>query len=289
MTPLKGRRKVEAPSGGTTPSERRTSEANAKSGPQTTLVPRKPRRRWCIAAITAVVVIVLLLVLPLAGTWGLPYHWACEREAELAYGNLWTPLVLLNAPFNGTANATGTLMLNGQPVPGAAGSIEAANGSSEGLFGLVRYLIYSTSTDLELGPGQSDHCSGSLTAVVGGYFVNPKTAASVTPVQLAPPGSTVTQEVETNFTLETYRTVEWGSMNYNTSAQPALNYSVCASTRFYPVYNQLNVTIEYQTSSLSVVLSSEQVFAYYLPPPGNWLIQVSNSGTWAFDYHSVFC
>lgn len=251
--------------------------------------PRWFRRRVLLVGGIAIAVVVFLFVSPSVGPWGLPYHWACEREEELAYGDFWTPVVLLNAPFDGTANATGMLMLNAEPIPGAAGSIEAANGSSDGLFGLVRYLIYTTSTELELGPGASDRCSGSLTAAAGGYFPSPKTGAPVTPIQLAPPGSTVTREVRTNFTLDTYRTVEWGSMNYNTSAPPALNYSVCSSVKFYPVYNQLNVTIEYQTSSLSVALSSEQVYAYYLPPPGNWLIQESNSGAWAFDYHSISC
>lgn len=231
----------------------------------------------------------LLLTLPLIGTWGLQYHLACERGSELAYADFWTPLVLLNAPFHGTANATGTLMLNGEPMPEAAGSIQAVNGSSEGLFGLVEYLIYPTYTDLALGAGSSARCTGSLVAVVAGYFVNPQTAGAVTPVQLAGLGNTVTEGVQTGFTLDTYRTVDWGSVDYDTATKPEGNYTSCAGFRLFPVYSQLNVTVPYQNRDLRVVLTSIQVFYYDLPPPGNWLVQLSPSGTWAFDYSPTSC
>lgn len=262
---------------------------NAESEIEDARVARRRRRRIELVVVTAAVIAILIFVLPLIGAWGLPYHWACERESELGYADFWTPLVLLNSPFQGTANATGTLLLNGEPIPGAAGSIEATNGSSVGLFGLVRYLIFPMSTYLEFGAGRSAPCTAPMEAVVGGYFVNPNTGAAVTPVELASAGRMATQGVQAGFTLDTYHTVGWGSMDYNFSVQPEANLTSCESIRLFPVYDQLNVTIQYEDSNLSIVLTSLQVFYYNLPPPGNWLVQNTASGTWAFDFRTASC
>lgn len=262
---------------------------NDEPGPQGISIPKNPGRRLLAVLIVAAVVVALLLVLLLFGTWGLPYHWACERGSELAYGDFWTPVVLLNAPFHGAANATGVLMSDGEPIAGAAGSIGAVNGGSEGLFAIGTWLIYSTSTYLALGPGPSVPCTGSLIAVLAPIIgPDPKTGREVTPVQLAGPGSAVTQGVQTSFTLDEYQSVEW-NMDYNTSLPPLANQTSCGPTSFLPFYNQLNVTVPYQGHNLLAVIYSVQVFVYSFPPPANYLIQDSPSGTWAFDYHSVLC
>jgi len=267
-----------------------TTAANAESGHRVTTAAKKPRRRLLLLAIVAVVVVVLLLVLPLFGTWGLPYHWGCERGSLVAVGNLWTPVVLVNAPYHATAYAAGVLMSGGEPIGGGGGSIQAANGSSEGLFALGKWWIYSTSTQLQFGPGSSVPCSSSLTPVLVGLEVVLPAAAYVTPVQLAGPGNTTTHGVQTNFTLRGYPSVKWNT-NYDITDQLSANQTACPGGSAWdsPVAHQLNVTVPYQNVSLAATLSSEQVFVYDLLPPGNWLIQTSPSGTWAFDYHPADC
>jgi hypothetical protein len=193
-------------------------------------------------------------------------------------------VVLLNVPYNASANATGVLVLGNEPIPGAAGSVHAANGSSEGLFDLGKWLIYGTSNYLALGPGASTRCSSQLTAVVA-----PVASGVPRAFQLAGPGSAVTQGVESSLVLDEYRSVEW-NMDYRTSVAPLANVSVCAPPySALPVYSQLNVTVPYQNINFSVAVSSIQVFGYSFPSDGNWLFQSSPSGTWAFAYHPTIC
>ena len=267
-----------------------TTATDAESRSSGTPVAKKPRRRLLAVVIVAVVVVVLLLTLPLVGTWGLPYHWGCKRGSLVAVGNLWTPVVLVNAPYHATAYAAGVLMSGGEPIGGGGGSIVAANGSSEGLFALGNWWIYSTSTQLQLGPGSSAPCSTSLTPVLAGLEVVLPGAAYVTPIQLAGPGNSTTHGVQTNFTLRGIPSVEWNT-NYFSTEQPTANQTACPGGSAWdsPVANRLNVTIPYQNVSLSATLSSEQVFVYDLLPPWNWLIQTSPSGAWAFDYHPADC
>ena len=209
----------------------------------------------------------------------------------MAVVDRWTPVVLVSAPYNGTAYAAGILMSNGESIGGGGGSIQAANGSSEGLFALGQWLIYSTSTQLQFGPGSSEGCTGSLTPVLAPVLgaVLPM-GALVTPVQLAGPGSTITQGVLANFTLRGYPSVVW-EMNYNASNPATANETVCpgGSAWILPIAGTINVAVPYQNGQLSAVLSSEQIFVYDLFPPGNWLVQVSPSGAWAFEYHPASC
>jgi hypothetical protein len=268
------------------------AESRAQPNAEPIAAERKTSRRQIrVVIITVVVIAILLLVPPLAGTWGLAYHWGCERGDLVTVIHLWTPVVLVNAPYNGTAYAAGVLMSGGEPIGGGGGSIEASNGSSEGLFALGEWLIYSTSRQLQSGPGASASCSGSLAPVLAPVLGTVLPAgATVTPVQLGGPGSTVTQGVQTNFTLRGYPSVEW-EMNYDPSNQPKANLTACpgGSARVLPIANRINVTVPFQNGSLRAVLSSEQVFIYALLPPGNWLVQASPSGTWAFDYHPPSC
>lgn len=265
-----------------TPSGEGTSNGTGAAAP-------KSNQRYRLIEIVAVVVLVLLLVLPLIGAWGLPYHLVCNRGSEIVYGQFWTPIVLVNAPFNGTASATGAITSDGEAVAGAAGSIQTSNGSSKGLFALAPWAIYSTSTSLGLGAGPAAPCRGSSIAIMAPIIVgDPTTGALVTPVSLAGSGSMMTRGVQTNFTLDGYRSVDW-NMNYNTSIPPAANQTSCAPTSLLPVQGRLNITIPFQNSGQNAVVSSIQVFDYFLPPPGNWLIQNTLSGTWAFDYHPAQC
>lgn len=263
--------------------------ADAGPGIAPTPVTRKPRRRWFVVVVAAAVVVVLLLVLPLLGTWGLPYHFACKRGAKQWSADLWTPVALVNSPFNGSANATGVLMGEDGPIAGAAGSIEAANGSSEGLFALVPWTIYPTSTYLELGAGSPTSCTGSFVAVMASFALGVNPLSDVTPIQLAGPGSHVTQAVSTGFTLDGYRSVEW-NLSYNLSVRTVFGHGNCGGGGFgyFPVATELNVTIPSPDGNLGVVVPSIQLFSYYLRPNGNWLIQTSPSGAWAFDYYSCF-
>jgi hypothetical protein len=123
------------------------------------------RNVWVWTGIASVVLAVLL-VLPLAGVWGLPFHESCVRTADVGQPVLWTPLAVLDSPLNGSANAT-ALMLGpgGQPEPGIGTWVNASDGASLGVFILLRWSVYSIATEITAGPGPGSPCRVSYGAV----------------------------------------------------------------------------------------------------------------------------
>ena len=230
---------------------------------------------------------ILLLVLPLAGAWGLPYHLACERVSAPTPEVLWTPVVIADAPHNGTINATGILMNGGDPIAGAAGSVHGANGSSVGLFALASWRIYSTSTRLELGPGSPDVCRGSLVAVMAGRVRASPTGNGVTPLQLAGPGSFTSHDVPIGFSLQGYGSVEW-NLDYNASQPMLFGHGTCGggAIEYSTALTQLHVSVPYRTTTVGATVSTAVDYEFTLSPNGNWFVQASPSGAYAFDYYS---
>ncbi len=101
-----------------------------------------------VAGITAV---------PLAaGPDGLVVHFECVPGATVATEDLWTPWVLVDAPYGGFANGTGSL------VNGVAWSTGAVNGSVGGVFELADWTIAVAQRALALGPGPNAVCPSYL-------------------------------------------------------------------------------------------------------------------------------
>ncbi len=130
--------------------------------------PPKPRhgrlssRRILFAILAAAVVVAAIALVPLTvATWSLVEHYACGPGAVVATEQLWTPVVLVNAPYGGFANGTRTV-----PIPNgwSSDTIEAANGTAMGLFELDTWSVSPSVRLVVAGPGTNAVCTGYVAA-----------------------------------------------------------------------------------------------------------------------------
>ena len=113
---------------------------------------RHGRLRFWIAiiAIAAVLAILLPTAVSLPEQW--IRHQTCQVGGVVASGDFWTPIALLAAPINGTANVTGYA-----PYTQAA-YLSASNGEALGRFSLDSWTLRSVSTTWVWGPGGPASC-----------------------------------------------------------------------------------------------------------------------------------
>ena len=250
---------------------------------QEATTPRRRSRSLWIALGVALVVVVVFTA-PLAGVWGLPYHQGCRQGSRLASERLWTPVGILNAPFNGSANATALRTSGGKVVTGIAGSVNASNGSTVGLFSLNTWNIYAMSSVWEVGPGSSSACSSAASVQLSPDLIPTSGGSFVSPVLLSPSGGTTTSVVD-NFTLAGYASVLFDA-SYNTSAGQQGGHGTCAGQpiSYFTSVEEITVSIPYGTGSISTTISDLVSYAYYLGPNGGWFWQLTPSAGWAFDY-----
>jgi len=247
---------------------------------------RRAKSKWLGLEIGAVVVIALVFVTPFAGGWGFPYHLACSESARGPPAILWTPVVLLNSPFRGSANATGLLIENGAPAPGAGGTITAVNGSSEGLFALAPWQLYSTSNQWVLGDGLGSPCiAPELATLLPGAIASPN-GSWVTPVQLAAPGNVYSSNVPTQLALDGYESVAF-DLNFNDSVHSTGGHGTCGAegVGLAQSLEAINVTVPLGGYHLPAQVPDVVSLSYFLGPDGNWLIEVTPSAGLAFDFY----
>lgn len=124
--------------------------------------------------IMVAVVFVAIALVPLAAPWALVAHYECGPGVQVASELLWTPLVLVDSPYGGYANGSGT---------GGFGT-GGSNGSSAGSFEEMRWNVSTSARVLVSGPGSNEVCTGYLARMgerSGGYLVTslgPRNATS---------------------------------------------------------------------------------------------------------------
>lgn len=240
------------------------------------------RRLWIALGVALAVIVVLSA--PLAGVWGLPYHQGCQQGKQLASERLWTPVGMLNAPFNGSASATAIRTSGGQVVPGIAGSVSASNGSSVGLFSLSNWNVFEMSSVWEVGPGSSSACGSAVSVQLSPVPIPALNGSLVLPVLLAPPGG-MTTSVNDSFSLAGYASVLFDA-SYDTSTGQQGGHGTCAGQpiTYYSAVDEVAVSIPFGTGSIATTVSDLVSYSYYLGPYGGWSWQLTSSAGWAFDY-----
>jgi hypothetical protein len=112
--------------------------------------------------VLAVALAVVLVVVSggVAGFFLLENHTVCSGT-DVGYLHEWTPLVLLNSPYNGNATGVGerTIVVNGTVIPTVGGFLNATNGEAKGLFTLDSWEIVRYSNTTQSGWGSSLRCS----------------------------------------------------------------------------------------------------------------------------------
>lgn len=118
-------------------------------------------RARVVLATTAAVVVLLLMVLPAAVPLGggILAHRICALGPAIATSEIWTPLMIVNAPQHGWAVGSVTGL-------GAASELlNASDGEVIVQMGSVSWTFYKPGSELVLGPGVDAPCRASVIAV----------------------------------------------------------------------------------------------------------------------------
>lgn len=246
------------------------------------LTDRKRARSWVL--VISAVALVLLLSTPFFGAYsgGLVYHLTCGPVGRaVAVERLWTPEILVNSPYGGSANATYSA-----PGGGWQSSTSVSNGSAGGLFSLDNWTVFVTGSLTVLGPGVNQLCSQSYTAMDarGGSEVG---------IDLLPANSTSdaqepTQISEWDFVSHaTYGSIVFAN-GYTPNATNLLDS--CNSTgtglpdqplRSSALQVKVPVTLGGQVVNVTASLPDSVSFTYSFGIPGTWHFTDLSSGNQA--------
>lgn len=120
--------------------------------------------RIVLALVLSAIAVVTLLPVVTTQSYGIANHLACTGspvENEI----LWTPVALLNSPYEG--NASVRAVISGGGGGAQWGSITAKGGQSSGMFSPDNWTLERESLTEELGPGLTTSCSSQYLVVDG--------------------------------------------------------------------------------------------------------------------------
>lgn len=133
-------------------------DATAATPPARRLRWPDSRRGRFLAVLVAAVLVAGIAFVPLVvGSWSLVVHYACGPGAPIATEERWTPVVLVNSPYGGFGNGTGTY-----PIPGGTGSenLTVRGGEAAAPFTLETWAIAPSVRVVVPGPGPNAVCTG---------------------------------------------------------------------------------------------------------------------------------
>jgi hypothetical protein len=163
------------------------------------------------------------------------YYQACEASQEGSPQTLWTPVLLLTSPYNGTSTGSSSVSswgsfsfeftqdfsLTSTTSKELTDLISASNGAVVGLFELTNWTTYKLTTVWEIGIGNNNPCEASYTAEITSAWFNGNAMQTYV---LLPSGSQVDNNVPTSFNMVftrnhvSYPSVIFSSLDFNSSA-----------------------------------------------------------------------
>ncbi len=273
------------------------------------------RRRLRIGLLAFVSFTALLVALPSVAAASTPEpldsHYVCALGSVIGSGQWWTPVILLNSPYHGSATGSTqlTTSMQLQFVMGAystsssvSSTVYASNGDAVGLFQLDDYSMYRVTYRAEPGPGQN--CAipyGTPTAVMTGTTNNWDNQ------YLEPQGKGTYQNDINNQITQVSNLPGYSGLSgvdFNNMYQSETGtYRVCAPPLSIGISQSqetkayLGVAISYGSisagASLSMSSSSQYAFTYNFLVDGNYdyysLDSSYSNGAWAFDYTGNNC
>ena len=255
------------------------------------------RRRGRLVALGAAATVVLLVLVvpslvPAVG-FGIVTHESCGLGRVEASGYFWTPTILVNSPYLGSAWANWT-------EPGSLTSINVSGGQSAGIFELVEWNLSSARNISTLGPGLNQPCDRSLV---------PTAAATRDEIgyNLAHPLNWSDVNETQNFTyvvdgLGLGSGYDAPSVRFGNAFDPSsvrLNISTCgggpsesdASSTEYPV--EIPFAMNGHTLWVGGQFPASVRYSYRFPANGVWHISNPTPGVsdvfddgWAFDFRA---
>lgn len=246
--------------------------------------PRPPRGPWILFGALGVVAVAIVIAIPLLVPgvgFGVVSHEVCTLGPTVESVVFWTPVVMLNSPYMGSAWANGS-----------GSSINATNGQAVGVFRTLDWHLVRLENTSAAGPGISTPC---ITGYSATYTV-PTPHASTTE-GLLPLGSTADVREATSFTADGNASVLFDNTAYTVSSG-GVQIGDCvsrvaaeenATSGVYPI------TVPFpgadRSHYVSVLFAESVTYTYAFRLGGRWTVNFAETapsgadeGGWSFTY-----
>lgn len=245
-----------------------------------------PRTSAFVIAASAIAAISLLPVMIPLGS-GLALHRTCIGGAPLATVSLWTPISLLNAPYDGSGTAVAVLASSGERV--VTVSTTALNGGANGEFSLDNWTVETAIPSIAVGPGPNEYCTAPYLASDlsrgGQYYASNYVAG----MDLLPSNSTTDafepHQVNITGLIWTGHYETFTSVVFNNSFEPdaSIGVSVCgAQAGEFPstiISSRLTVSIPFTLGTRTLLVAAE----LHTSVTYTYSVNATAQGVWRFD------
>jgi hypothetical protein len=253
--------------------------------PPAPLKPRYPwpsRRTVVFALLAAAAVVAAITALPLVAplSWSPLDHYECGPGATVATRELWTPVVMINAPYGGFGNGTGSF------GKGWSWSTTVSNGNSVGWFVSEEWSISRAVRVLVAGPGAN-------AIVCTGFLATGRPLGNYTGEALQTGNATSNAAENTSISYANYDSVVF----HNSYVETDRSFSSCSGGEVVlgVTASRIAVGVPFTLDGSSYTASGtlEGAFNYTYSFPGHfgtWSIDDLNAGTnapgggWAFSF-----
>lgn len=238
----------------------------------------------------------------------------CQLGSAIGSQWLWTPVILLNSPYQGSATgsssttyttgftiASGGLSLSSSTSRTTSDQISASNGQAKGFFELDQWTLYTTYNQWQPGGVIDRSCTQPYVAKITAPCSSGPNGCALLVQELLSPGSQSDQNEKTAISYNGYSSVRFHNEYTSRSGvlyvcAPPYNHSTSTTTL---TSRSLTVTITLQGSGVSYSTSGTysesagvtNAYSYSFPSVGTWNYQElgSSGGAWAFQYVSSSC
>jgi hypothetical protein len=241
--------------------------------------------------ITLVGVVAVILILPFTpAQLGLAFHLGCQVGSVVESEVLWTPWLVVDSPFGGTADGVANVT-NPAGNMVSSGPVVADNGSAVAEFSLNNWTVRTQSQGWILGPGADQACSGAYFVSLDRIPVRPPTSSSTNfliNVSLLGEGNTSDASQPHAITAGGHSSVVFGvnfTNNYNfidTCQGSGITEKVTVSEEAVGV----PVSIPGTGGIIAVEVSVQAFYVYQYPgaPGGVWYRMFAPWGALSFEW-----
>jgi len=234
----------------------------------------------------------------------------CTLGSQVAQAWLWTPIILLNSPYLGSATGTKSIsvsssftIVSGDPsVTGAvimtsntetvsSATINASDGGAAGYFELDQWTIYQAVTKWVAGVVDNPCTQPYVAKITATSYPAMYYSASI-----LPPGTQSDENEPTSVSHDGYSSVTFYNGYSYESGKQDVCYPVSVSTSTTQV-TSISISVAAQGNSASGTFgettSSSSAYSYNFPVVGTWYWQTLdtpyNNGALAFKYVGPSC
>ena len=230
-------------------------------------------------------------------------HYECRvlsNAANTTY--LWTPVVLINSPYGGSASGSSTTEVYSQysfsygpcsyttlTSEDATYGVSATDGNSSGVFLLYKWVSYPTETYAVIGDGVNQYCAQPYVSEISGNSLNVAYLGYYTGSPPSDAGETTNLPAYEGYNFVAFHNgYTSDNSGYSACDAPGAQYSVSDST-----FETISVSGGYDTVSgdMPMILGTgaSTSFTYIFPAYGVWNVTFLGNGypsALAFDYVS---